>query len=254
MHGTSLRPLLYDKQPRWRDRSLVVDSQRLDKIVRWRQAAVMTEEWRLVNPCPGGDPARLELYDIRRDPGQEHNVAAQNPQVVERLKADYDRWWKLTSQRSDEYVRIVLGSEAENPTRLTCHDWHGEGGAEATWNQRAIRMGPAANGFWAVEVARAGEYRVELRRWPKEVDLPITAAYRDPKPNREKAPGKAISVVKARLKIGGIDESGAVESGDKAAVFNVRLPAGPAELQSWFYGPDGAERGAYFVYVERLKG
>ena len=47
----------------------------------------------------------------------------------------------------------------------------------------------------------------------------------------------------------GLDRSRAVESGDHAAVFEVRLPAGPAELETWFYDQDGVERGAYFVYV-----
>ncbi len=254
LHGRSLRPLLYEEKPRWPERAIVVDSQRVEDIVRWRQAAVMTAQWRLVNPSPDGHPDRLELYDIRNDPGQQRNVIAQHPQVVERLKAEYAAWWKETSAHAGEMVRIVLGSEAANPVRLTSHDWHGEDGAERSWNQRQIRQGPVANGFWAVQVARAGEYRVELRRWRQEVDLPINGGYRDAQPNREKAPGRAISALKARLSVGGVDQTRAVNSGDKAASFTVRLAPGPAELRTWFYGQDGAERGAYFVYVEWLKG
>lgn len=253
LHGKSLRPLLYERNPRVPDRSIVVDSQRLENLVKWRQAAVMTGQWRLVNPSPEGRPDALELYDIAKDPGQRQNVAAQNPRVVERLARDYDEWWTATSQRANEYVRIVLGSERENPSRLTCHDWHGVGGAEATWNQNKIRQGPAANGFWAVEVEKAGTYRIELRRWPREADLPINAPYRDAKPNREKAPGKAVSAVRAKLSIAGVEQARSVDTGDKAAAFTVQLPRGPAELRTWFYGQDDTERGAYFVYVERLK-
>ena len=253
LHGKSLRPLLYEKKPDWPERTLVVDSQRLENLVPWRQAAVMTSQWRLVNPSPDGRADALELYDVVKDPGQRQNVAAQNPQVVERLRQAYEAWWKETSQRANEYVRIVLGSDRENPSRLTCHDWHGEGGAERTWNQRLIRQAPAANGFWTVEVERSGTYRIELRRWPKEVDLPINAPYRDAKPNRETAPGKAISAVKAKLRIGSIEQSCAVQPSDKAAAFTVQLARGPAELRTWFYDQDGTERGAYYVYVERLK-
>lgn len=252
IHGRSLRPLIYEKNPHWPDRAITTDSQRLDKLVKWRQAAVMTGQWRLVNASPDGRAEALELYEIAKDPGEQHNVAAQNPQVVKQPRVEYDRWWKAVSQRAGEYVRIVLGNRRTNPVRLTCHDWHGEGGAEATWNQKAIRQGPAANGFWAVEVERAGTYRIELRRWPKEVDLPITAPYTDAKPNRETTPGKAISVVRAKLSVGGAEQTCTVGARDKAATFTMQLARGPAELRTWFYGQDGTERGAYYVYVEQL--
>jgi arylsulfatase A-like enzyme len=250
IHGRSLRPLLDRKAAPWPDRAIVVDSQRLDQLVKWRQAAVMTERWRLVNMSPDGDPSRLELFDIAADPGQKNNIAARHPDVVAKLKSEYEAWWKLTSGRAGEYVRIVLGGP-EKRVRLTCHDWHGEG-SERTWNQRGIRTAPAANGFWAVDVARAGTYRIELRRWPEELDLPINAPYKDPQPNRETAPGKAIQAVKARLRIGPADESKPVSGTDKAAVFSVRLPKGPAKLETWFYDASGEERGAYFCYVESV--
>ena len=253
LHGTSLRPLLDGKAADWPDRALVTDSQRLEKLVPWKHAAVMTRQWRLVSPTMDGTPSRLELYDIRTDPGQKQDVAAQNPQVVASLKAKYEAWWKEVSRRGDDYVRIVVGHEKANSVRLCSHDWHGTG-SEAAWNQRQIRQGPAANGFWAVDVARAGQYRIELRRWPVEADTPINAPYRDAQPNRETQPGQAIAAAKARLKIGALDQDCPVKETDKAAVFTVRLPAGPAELQTWFYGPEGTERGAYYVYVERVKG
>ncbi len=254
LHGKSLVPLIREKNPKWQERYIVVDSQRVENLVKWRQAAVMTSQWRLVNPSPDGKLEALELYDIVKDPGQKENIAAKNPKVVETLSRDYDEWWKVASGMNNKYVRIVLGNDRDNPSRLTSHDWHGAGGADATWNQKAIRQGPAANGFWAVDVERAGTYRIELRRWPREVDLPLNAPYRDTKPNRETAPGKAVSVVKAKLSIAGVEESKAVNHEDKAATFTVQLPRGPAELHTWLYGQDGAERGAYFVYVERMKG
>ncbi len=253
LHGKSLRPLLREKSPKWPDRTIVVDSQRVESIVKWRQAAVMTAQWRLVNPSPDGRVESLELYDIVKDPGQKVNIAAKNASVVERLSREYDAWWKTASALNNAYVRIVLGNDRENPSRLTCHDWHGEGGADATWNQRAIRQGPAANGFWAVDVETAGTYRIELRRWPREVDLPINATYRDAKPNREKVPGKAISAIRAKLSLAGVEQTRPVAGEDKAATFTVQLPRGPAELRTWFYGQDGTERGAYFVYVEKMK-
>ena len=62
-------------------------------------------------------------------------------------------------------------------------------------------------------MSKAGKYRIELRRWPKEVGLPIDAPLpEDPwiSDNRLKSKGKAIQPVKARVKIGGVDETVAV--------------------------------------------
>ncbi len=255
MHGKSLKPLLpigaANGEAAWPDRSIVVDSQRLDKLVKWRQAAVMTERWRLVNPSPNGDVSKLELYDIAQDTKQARNLAADNQEVVKQLSAAYDRWWAMVSARGGEYVRIRLGDDRENPSRLTCHDWHGDG-VEKVWNQGGIRNAPIAEGFWTVELAKAGTYEFALRRWPEEVDLPINAPYQDPGQNREKAPGKAIAAIGARVRIAGAEKSQAVQVSDKAAVISVRLPAGPAELHAWFEEAGGIRRGAYFVSVKRV--
>jgi len=240
LHGKSLVPLLHGRGET--ERMIVVDSQRQEHLVLWRQAAVMAGPWRLVDEC--------ELYDLRRDPGQTHDVAADHADIVARLTAEYGKWWELTSQRADGYVRIVLGNKAAKTVKLSAHDWHGNG-AEAVWNQQQIRQGPAANGFWTVDVARTGEYRLELRRWPRESDTAINASYRELRPNREHTPGRSISVTRARVKLGLVDLTAAVGPEEKAAVFTARLAQGPAELQTFFYGARGEERGAYYVYVER---
>lgn len=250
LHGRSLTPLF--KNQRWPARSVVVDSQREENLLKWRQAAVMTQEWRLVSAGAGGDsePKKLELFDMVSDPGQRTDVASKNPEVVARLRRDYEDWWNLVSARASEYARIIIGDAKENPSRLTAHDWHGEG-ALTTWNQKSILEGPAANGFWAVH-ARAGRYTFELRRWPKELDLPLGAAYEHPADNRETTPGRAIpGIHKARIRLGAIDKTIEVDPAARAAVFELDLPAGPGELQTWLISNDGSERGAYFVYARR---
>ena len=251
VYGKSLKPLLYDEPVEWPDRVFATDSQRMANLVKWKSTAVMSQQWRLVNNGMSGAPDNLQLFDIQKDPGQENDVAADNPEVVEKLKAEYEAWWKIASQRADQFSRIVIGNSAENPMRLTSHDWVSEG-AQKTWNQRGIRNAPAVNGPWMLEVAQAGKYRFELRRWPKELDLPINAPYEDKEFNREKAKGVAISATKARLKIGDADESAPVKASDKGVSFEVDLQAGPATLETWLIDKDATERGAYFVYVERL--
>jgi arylsulfatase A-like enzyme len=249
--GTSWRPLLYESGSQWQSRTVVIDSQRQDYLRKWKETAVMTQQWRLVSPTADGDEALIELYDIVQDPGETNDIAAQHPEVVKSLKAQYDVWWKHASALADQHVRIILGSNEENPSFLNCMDWHGED-AILVWNQEQIRSAPVANGFWTVYVSRQGRYRFELRRWPSELDLPVNAPYIDPLPNMEKTPGTAIAANRAQLSIGEINESKPVHSGDKYAEFEVTLSQGPAELRAAFHCEDGTVRGAYYVYAERL--
>jgi arylsulfatase A-like enzyme len=115
--GRSLRPLLEGRTEDglWPDRILVTDSQRVKDPIKWKQSAVMTSRWRLVNGT--------ELYDIQADPGQQQNVAAEHPEVIARLRAFYEDWWAELEPTFQQATPIHLGHPAENPTTLTCHDW-----------------------------------------------------------------------------------------------------------------------------------
>ena len=230
--GASLAGLLKGKAKRRPDRTLLVHSQRIEHPEKWRKSAVMTERWRLVNG--------KELHDIKADPGQKNNIANEHPKVVEKLRKAYEEWWADLSEQFDKYCRLIIGSDEENPCRLMSHDWHGP---NPVWSQRAVRAGSKANGFWAVEVARADKYEFELRRWAAEVDKPITAAI---------AKGKAIAATEARLKIADVDITKPIPQDAHAVTFRVQLKAGKTRLQTWFIDDKGESRGAYYVYVKRL--
>jgi len=230
--GDSLAPLLNGRGGEWPDRTLLVHSQRIEYPEKWRKSAVMTEKWRLVNG--------KELYDIKADPGQNNNIADKHPKVVEELRQAYEEWWADLSKGFDEYCETIIGSDKENPVRLMSHDWHTP---QVPWHQGAVRNGMQANGFWAVEVEREGRYEFALRRWPAEVDKPITSAIEG---------GKAISATKARLKIGDVDASKPVSADAHAVTFEVKLKAGKTRLQTWFTDDKEESRGAYYVYVKRL--
>jgi hypothetical protein len=230
--GDSLAPLLKDRISSWSDRTLLVHSQRIEYPEKWRKSAVMTERWRLVNG--------KELYDITTDPGQINNIADKHPKVVEELRQAYEDWWADLSKGFDEYCETIIGSDKENPVRLMSHDWHTP---RVPWHQGAVRSGMQANGFWAVEVERDGRYEFALRRWPIEVDIPITAAI---------AKGKALNITKARLKIADVDVSKPVPKDAHAVTFRVQLKACKTRLQTWFTDDKGEFRGAYYVYVKRL--
>lgn len=231
--GASILPLLKANEGRWPDRVVVTDSQRIERPQKWRQCAVMTDRWRLVNG--------RELYDISADPGQKNDVSREHAEVVRELRDAYEKWWLDVSVRFDAYCDIVIGSDKENPSSLTSHDWHEAD--PSPWNQTHILQGVEANGFWTVEVERAGEYEFSLRRWPKEADTPIHAAIPG---------GRAIQATRARLEIGQIRLETPVSEYAKEAVFRVGLEPGRMKLQTWFIGQDAAPRGAYYVYVKRL--
>lgn len=252
--GRSLCPLLLNQSDsEWPDRTIVTDSQRLEFLHKWKETAVMTQRWRLVSPTVEGDATKLELYDMTKDPGQSVDVGQQHPDVVKFLAAQYKEWWRRVSADGGEYVRIGVGSDRESPTFLSSHNWHGEDQADKAWNQGQIRQANIANGVWTLEIERAGQYRFELRRWPREVDLPINAPYANQKPNQQLTlPGIAISAIKARLMIGNIDVSKPVRASDKFVEFVVPLEKGPMELRTSFFEADLTERGAYYVYAERL--
>ena len=255
LDGKSLRPLLYAKAASlgaaWPDRTIIADSQREEHLEKWRATSVMTQRWRLVNSSAHADPESLELYEIAKDPGQQNNVAQQHPDVVKELTAQYDAWWTKISPANDRYVRIVLGDDRDNPSRLNAMDWHSPDSLWV-WNQRQILPGPAANGFWTVDVCCAGKYRFELRRWPQEVDAAINAAYSNPPGNKETTPGVSIGATQGHIEIAGLKESKPVGEGAKSVEFILTLPKGPAELRTAFTCSDNKDRGAYYVYVERL--
>ena len=204
------------------DRTLFVHSQRIEHPEKWRKSAVMTERWRLVN----GE----ELYDIQADPGQEHDIASQHPDAVQALRRSYDGWWQGLSSRFDEYCRIVVGSDHENPTHLCCHDWHGE---PAPSSQDQVEERVVANGFWALDVDHDGPYDITLRERPYEARFPIEAAT-------------------ARLRIGDSEQSKPVPNGASGVTFRAHLKPGPAQLETWLDGTDGKTRGAYYVEIRRL--
>lgn len=82
--GKSLVPVLRDPAARVRDHAYHVFPK--GKLGR----AIRTERYRLVewrNPGEAAESAELELYDYETDPGETRNLAAQQPQVVARLRA-----------------------------------------------------------------------------------------------------------------------------------------------------------------------
>jgi arylsulfatase A-like enzyme len=89
IEGRTLRPLLENPAAAWPDRQLFIHRGRWAKGVHPQQAkykgyAVRTQRWRMVG---------AQLYDISQDPYEQRDLAAQYPEVIERLGKAFDRWW-----------------------------------------------------------------------------------------------------------------------------------------------------------------
>ncbi len=131
-----------------------------------------------------------------------------------------------------------MGDARQNPTELTCFEWH----SSQQWWQPAVERGFDGNGYWAIRVAQAGKYEITLRRWPAEVDAPITGKVKT---------GRAIMADNARLQVGAFDMRQPITAETRAVTFEASLPAGSTRLQTWLTAADGTSRGAYYVTVRR---
>ena len=63
------------------------------------------------------DGPRVELYDLRSDLGETHDLAADHPEVVDRLLLDLDAW--MTSTGADLSIDVATGLPVERPASLT---------------------------------------------------------------------------------------------------------------------------------------
>lgn len=248
-HGDSITPLLYDKE-NWKDRVIITDSQRVTNPIKWKQSAVMTERWRLING--------KELYDINNDQKQCHDISQQNPEVVARLRNEYDKWWNIVSKKFDEEVPLVFKKNGEETT-ITAHEWRNED-CSCPWGQDKIRKGMEENGYLEIKVKDPGKYEIELRRWPQETGYAITSGIEGSDIEWRKdiiterwwswyTNGKALPLKKAGIKIGNQEYCKKINEGDQCVTFNIELQEGSYHLHTWFSDDNDFQIGAYYVYV-----
>jgi len=253
-HGRSLVPLMHDEAgAEWSGRTLVADTQRIARPVKWRKSCVMRKKWRLING--------RELYDMSVDPGQKDDIAGDNPDVVADLREEYLKWWDLVSEQFDRDVPFALG-ESDETVALTTHDIRNEA-MHCAWNQVHVRSGTVCTGYWEVDVRSAGTYEFELRRWPREAGYALVDGidgddveqrrdcYEERAMDRYSG-GEALPVRWARLQIGSRTLHAEVEPGDTHATFVVDLPEGPAHVYPSFHCDRPDNLAPYYIYVRRF--
>ena len=227
---------------------VITDSQRVQSPIKWRKSAVMSDKMRLVN----GE----ELYDIAKDPGQENDIAKQNPTLVAKMRDHYDEWWNSVSAKFNQFPVIVLGSDNQNPIELTCHDTHVHD-SKIPWNQDYIREAKKnpIGGNFTVEFEKTGKYQIEISRWPFESGLAINDAVKGrPATLATEAisEGRSMNFTKGGVQIGAWKQEKPIGINSKSIVFEGNFTKGKTDMSAWFTTKNTVDWGAFYIKVTRI--
>lgn len=167
--GRSFAPLLIGDRTellRWPQRTLFFQWHRGDEPEKYRSFAARGPQYKLVQANGVAPNAKwtpkYELFDIANDPLEEKDLAADKPEEVAKLKKEYEAWFADVTKKGFAPPRIAIGSEKENPVRLSRQDWRGP---KAGWDADSV-------GHWEVKIECAGKYKATLYA-PGEFDSAI---------------------------------------------------------------------------------
>lgn len=161
LDGRSFLPLLTGQAKDLPERTLVLQSHRGNVPTRFHHFALHRGWWKLVHPTGFGaesfpGTAKLQLYDLSKDPQQQNDLAEAKPNKLAELKRAYEAWFEdVSGTRADNFAppRIVIGTYSEPVTVLTRQDWRHASGRP--W-------GADSNGFWLLEVPEPTMFQLEI--------------------------------------------------------------------------------------------
>ncbi|AWW33308.1 arylsulfatase [Echinicola strongylocentroti] len=250
LDGVSLKPLMADNPQSWPNRILYVDTQRLQNLVKYKNYSVMDERWRLVD----GE----ELYDMSTDKIQSKNVIDQHPLVAEKLAVGYEKWWEsiMAEGPNERYAYIKVGSDEENPSRISAHDMltgkHGH-----AWHQDGATNASQATGRWKIAFVEDGEYSITLRRFPRESGLGINAVFpAGDKPielERDMQASTKSDFKEAYLYVANLSKTESIQSGQEEVTFTGKISAGKYDMEAQLIDSNDRVHPAYYVYIEKLR-
>jgi len=257
--GRSFKRQLYEPRTALAERTLFVEKQRNYEPQAWQNTAAMTSRWRLVNA--------KELYDLSTDPGQTENVIDGHPDVVARLKEAFHAYWKRVTPGDRDRVKFIVGHTADPETFLQSMDWYLP---NLPWNHAQVSAGASQVGEWLITAAKKGHYRFGVRRWPREVDAPISGV---PSLNNEinawdaqgakhhviyageESPYKALPVAHVRLQVGDYVGEEALSGEETEIIFEIPLDESDYSVRAELLDVQKKPiAGAYYVYCKRMNG
>lgn len=253
LDGKSLLPLMTGEASNWPDRTLFIQQSRPDangwNVPRpYTHCAARGQRYKIVMSAPGRETFSravgmegTELYDMEHDPGEEHNIAGEHPDIVFQMRKRYEDWYWDVTKGLEPPVRNLVGTAHENPVTLGTQDMRGPHAHLAPWNwAQAHRMGttePNGSGHYEIEVARSGRYEITFRFGP---------------PGAQGLP--TMKSGKAYLGIGDVAAAKAIKGGATSVSFAVNLKAGCLRLDPLLTGQrsDGGAVSPFFVDVKCL--
>jgi len=163
LDGRSFWPQITGASERETRGPIVIQSHRGAVPTRYHHFMVRQGNWKLVHSSGFGRNAfegepDFELYDLETDPYEQNDLAAERPEVVERLRTVYDHWFDdVGTTRPGNYgkPRMIVGTPHQTQTVLTRQDWHPT--ARAGWSAFE------SNGYWSLSVAETDTFDVRVR-------------------------------------------------------------------------------------------
>ncbi|MBB5036858.1 arylsulfatase [Prosthecobacter dejongeii] len=157
--GRNLLPLLENPKAEWPERTLFSHVGRWQKgtdyhAAKNRNASIRTPQYQLVSEGPRPQRPKAEtptagwqLFDLRADPSQTRNLAAEKPEIVNSMLASYDQWWDSLKGQID------LNETAKGPKlNPFAEEYWKQFGGQPTAEDLA-RMNP--DKAWTFETQRA---------------------------------------------------------------------------------------------------
>ncbi len=137
--------------------------------LRW---GISDSRWKLVGMF-GADQtpsrSRWRLFDLQADPGETENVARQHPEIVDRLRNEFVRWFDDVTEGVDyRPIPIPVGEAGQNQVEISPSwaSWHGKNihytfdGYD--WDTIDRWKEPGEQAVWRLDVRRRGTYHVRL--------------------------------------------------------------------------------------------
>ena len=236
--GRSVRPLIAEegafKTQGWPDRHLFLQWHRGDVPQRYHHFAAIDPQgqWKLLHRSNAGrhtfqGEPRFELYDLQADIGETNNVAGEQPEIVTRLKQEYDAWFEDVCNTHDPNFGmppIVIGAEQQPIVVLTPQDKRVDSPDGQGW---------WAAGHWPVDIRRAGPYTVEVlltEEVPEASTVELTVEVGSEELRKELTLPRGV---------------------DSMAIGDVELPAGGVgKLTARIQGPPKKGRDVYQVTIK----
>ncbi|MEO0454326.1 MAG: arylsulfatase [Verrucomicrobiota bacterium] len=164
--GANLLPLMKEASADWPNRTLFMQWHRGAPPAPYCNFAAIEDRYKLLQQNNAKDPKKpviFELYDLQKDPSETVNLAETHPEIVNRIRLAYDKWFEdVSSTRGYPEMPSHIGSHNENPVLLT----HQDRMSGKIWGVSDYY----SDAFWPIEILQDGDYQVTFDLYSEQED------------------------------------------------------------------------------------